>query len=119
MHFHHIVQKHEPSGRMNLYIAMHAHHIEGVSAEKSQELLRTLMGHATKEKYTISVPWENVGDLVIWDNTCVMHRAAGGSFVGKYKRDMRRTTVHDRSSQAWGLNEVVDSRQGFAVDGTS
>ena len=101
---------------MNLYIATHAHHIEGVSEEKSKELLGTLMGHATQKKYTLRLPWENEGDLVIWDNTCVMHKAGGGSFVGKYKRDMRRTTVHDASSQAWGLNEVVDSRQGFAVD---
>jgi alpha-ketoglutarate-dependent 2,4-dichlorophenoxyacetate dioxygenase len=54
-----------------------------------------------------------VGDLVIWDNTCVMHRAVGGLFEGKYKRDMRRATVHDGSSQAWGLNEHTDQRQGL------
>lgn len=42
-----------------------------------------------------------------------MHRAAGGSFEGKFKRDMRRTTVHDNSSTAWGLNASKDSRPGF------
>jgi len=114
MHLHRLVQVHEPSGRENLYIAAHAHHIEGLSEERSKELLDRLMRHATQKKYTISIPWENVGDLVIWDNTSVMHRAQGGSFSGKYKRDMRRTTVHDGSSHAWGLNEPVDSRQGFA-----
>ena len=113
MHLHRLVQKHEPSGRTNLYVAAHAHHIEGVSPEKSQELLSTLMKHATQPKYTTSVSWENVGDLVIWDNTCVMHRAAGGSYEGKFRRDLRRTTVHDGSSAAWGLNEQVDSRTGF------
>jgi alpha-ketoglutarate-dependent 2,4-dichlorophenoxyacetate dioxygenase len=46
---------------------------------------------------------------VIWDNTCVMHRATLGAFEGKYKRDMRRTTVHDASSHAWGLNTVGDT----------
>lgn len=113
MHLHKLVQLHEPSGRTNLYIAAHAHHIEDVPAERSKELLDTLMAHVTQPKYVVSIPWENVSDLVIWDNTCVLHRAAGGSFAGKYRRDLRRTTVHDSSSTAWGLNEAVDSRQGF------
>ena len=49
------------------------------------------------------------------DNTCVMHRAAGGTFEGKYKRDMRRTTVHDGSSQAWGLNDKSAARMGYVT----
>jgi len=61
----------------------------------------------------LTVEWENDGDLVVWDNTCVMHRAGGGSFHGKYVRDMRRATVHDGSSQAWGLNEKSEVRAGM------
>ncbi|CZR67575.1 related to 2,4-dichlorophenoxyacetate dioxygenase [Phialocephala subalpina] len=110
---HRLVQVHESSGRMNLYIAAHAHHIEGMDPEASKELLDRLYGHAKQPRYVFEVEWENVGDLVIWDNTCVMHRAVGGSFEGKYKRDMRRATVHDGSSQAWGLNEHTDQRQGL------
>lgn len=112
---HKLIQKHEPSGRMNLYVAKHAHHIEGVSEERSNELLKTLIDHATQDKYTISVPWNGPGDMVMWDNTCVMHRASGGSFEGKYPRDMRRTTVHDGSSTAWGLNDKGEVKQGFAI----
>jgi len=41
-----------------------------------------------------------------------MHRS--GAFQGGYKRDMRRTTVHDASSQASGLNKPIDTRQGFS-----
>lgn len=65
MHRHHIVQLHEPSGRMNLYIGTHIHHIEDVSKEKSDELLAKLMEHATAEKYGVTLEWENIGDLVI------------------------------------------------------
>jgi alpha-ketoglutarate-dependent 2,4-dichlorophenoxyacetate dioxygenase len=43
---------------------------------------------------------------VVWDNTCVLHRSVQGTYEGKYLRVLRRTTVHDMSSQAWGLNEV-------------
>lgn len=110
---HRLVQIHEPSGRMNLYIAAHAHHIEGIDPEASKQLLNRLYDHAQQPKYVFEIEWENAGDMVMWDNTCVMHRAVGGSFEGKHKRDMRRATVHDGSSQAWGLNEHTDERQGL------
>lgn len=60
-----------------------------------------------------TVDWLNNGDVVLWDNTCVMRRVTGGEFQGKYKRDMRRATVHDMSTTAWGLNEHLDLRVGM------
>ena len=98
---HKLIQRHEPSGKMNLYIASHAHHVEGVSREKSKEIIDTVYKHACQPKYVVSIEWKNDGDLVLWDNCAVMHRAAGGSFEGKYRRDMRRATVHDGSVHAW------------------
>lgn len=103
---HRLVQVHEPSGRMNIYTAAHAHHIEGMDPKRSRTLLDRLYSHVTQPKYRLMVPWLDEGDVILWDNTSVMHRAAGGAFEGKYKRDMRRTTVHDGSSTAWGLNPV-------------
>lgn len=38
-----------------------------------------------------------------------MHRACGGDFEGKYIRDMRRATLLDSSSTAWGLNSKDDT----------
>lgn len=78
---HHLLQRHEKSDRMNLYIAAHVHHIEGLAPEESQELFDQLYAHATQDKYTVEIEWENPGDLVIWDNTCTMHRAVGGPFL--------------------------------------
>lgn len=63
---HRLVQMHEPSGRLNLYIAHHAHHIDGLSQDDSQEIIRKLLNHATQEKYTFEVQWENNGDIIIW-----------------------------------------------------
>ncbi|WRT65279.1 uncharacterized protein IL334_002222 [Kwoniella shivajii] len=101
---HKLVQTHEPSGRKNLYIAAHAHHVEGLPIEESQQKLNELLSHAGNPEYTLRVEWRDPGDLVIWDNTCTLHRSIPGTFAGKYKRDLRRTTVHDTSTQAWGLN---------------
>ncbi|RDL32041.1 Clavaminate synthase-like protein [Venustampulla echinocandica] len=111
---HRLVQKHEPSQRMNLYVAAHAHHVEGLPEAESTELLKTLMEHATQDKYTTSISWKQPGDLIVWDNTSVMHRS--GKFAGGYVRDMRRTTVHDGSPTAWGLNQMGEKKGGFAVD---
>ncbi|KIR30649.1 alpha-ketoglutarate-dependent 2,4-dichlorophenoxyacetate dioxygenase [Cryptococcus deuterogattii LA55] len=97
-------ETHEPSGRTNLYIAAHAHHVEGMPVEEGQKELHELLLHAGKPDFVLSVQWKDIGDLVVWDNTCTLHRSVPGSYAGKYKRDLRRTTVHDMSSQAWGLN---------------
>ncbi|RAO64658.1 uncharacterized protein BHQ10_000670 [Talaromyces amestolkiae] len=112
---HRIVQQHEPSGRSNLYIASHIHHIEGLEFEKSKELVDRLMQHATQDKFVTQVEWKNIGDLIIWDNTCLMHRAVGGTYINKYKRDLRRAIVHDNSSWAWGLNDHREERQSLAT----
>lgn len=105
---HKLLQTHEPSGRKNIYISGHCHHLETkdgpIPEAESAALLKKLIDHVTQPKYVLAVDWEGESDMVAWDNTCVMHRATGGSFEGKYVRDMRRTTVHDDSSTAWGLN---------------
>lgn len=115
MRRHRLVQLHEASGRWNLYIASHVHHIEGLDKDESERLRDMLYGHATQKKYVLRVEWENDGDLVMWDNTCVLHRATEGQYEGKYARDMRRATVHDASAQAWGLNDKLDERQALDV----
>lgn len=45
---HKLVQTHEASGRTNLYVAAHAHHIEGMPVEKGQKVLLELLAHAGK-----------------------------------------------------------------------
>ncbi|KAL5356145.1 hypothetical protein BJX96DRAFT_162228 [Aspergillus floccosus] len=72
---HKMVQRHEPSGRTNLYVAAHIHHIEGLDPEASQKLFDRVFTHCTQPKYVAEVEWKQPGDLVVWDNTCVMHRS--------------------------------------------
>ncbi|KAJ9613882.1 hypothetical protein H2200_002018 [Cladophialophora chaetospira] len=111
---HLLAQKHEWSGRMNLYLASYVHHIEGMSREESTKLIEELLKHVSKPKYRYTAEWRQDGDMIIWDNTAVLHRATGGSYEGKYPRDMRRTTVKDMSSTKYGLNgEGADWRVGL------
>ncbi|KAF6824375.1 alpha-ketoglutarate-dependent 2 [Colletotrichum plurivorum] len=111
---HKIAQLHERSGRMNLFVPSHCHHIDGLPEAEGKEKLDFLYRHATQDKYVVSVPWKAVGDLVMWDNTCTLHR--GTPIVGSHKRDMRRATVLDDGPEAWGLNEKVERDFAFAPE---
>jgi len=62
------------SGRKSLVIGCTAHHVEGLSARESTELLVRLREWATQENLVYSHKW-TVGDMVMWDNTGTMHRA--------------------------------------------
>jgi alpha-ketoglutarate-dependent 2,4-dichlorophenoxyacetate dioxygenase len=104
--YHRLVQTHEPSGRKNLYIAAHLHHIQGLPETESHTLIRDLLLQVSDDKYTTSIPWLNKTDMIIWDNRCVLHRSGPFKGAGKFKRDLRRTTVHDDSPTAWGENKV-------------
>lgn len=93
-----LMRKHPGSGRNSVVLASHASKILGMSDEESRALLNELTAFATQPKYCYSHRW-SVGDLVIWDNRCTMHR--GTHFDDKaYRRDMRRTTVQGPSRYA-------------------
>jgi alpha-ketoglutarate-dependent 2,4-dichlorophenoxyacetate dioxygenase len=94
---HKVVRRHPGSGRNALYIASHASHIVGMPVEEGQGLLRELMEFATQPQFVYCHKWQ-VGDLVIWDNRCTMHRATPFEATDEV-RDLRRTTIIDTTSE--------------------
>ncbi|HZM34263.1 MAG TPA: TauD/TfdA family dioxygenase [Burkholderiales bacterium] len=86
-----LVQRHPSSGRKALYLASHASHVVGWSVDKGRALLAELTAHATQPQFVYVHKWR-VGDLVIWDNRCTMHRATPFPDTNE-RRDLRRTTV--------------------------
>ncbi len=90
---HPLVHVHSGSGRKALYVAAHARSIPELPTEEGRALLAELIAFATQPRFVFSVKY-GVGDLVVWDNLCSMHR--GGNFDElAYRRDMRRTTVRE------------------------
>ena len=81
------------SGRKALYIAAHASHVIGWPEEKGRALLAELMEFATRPEFVYSHRWQ-VGDLVVWDNRCTMHRATPYAEMSE-RRVLYRTTVSD------------------------
>ncbi len=90
---HPLVHTHKGSGRKSLFIAAHTMDVKGMPSEEGRQLLEDLIEHCTQPQYIFNVTYD-VGDMVIWDNLCSMHR--GGEFdAANEKRDMRRTTVRE------------------------
>jgi alpha-ketoglutarate-dependent 2,4-dichlorophenoxyacetate dioxygenase len=81
------------SRRRSLYLASHASRIVDWPIPEGRLLLRDLMEHATQPEFVYRHGWR-VGDLVIWDNRCTMHRARPFDDT-KYRRELRRVTTLD------------------------
>ena len=90
-----LVRTHPGSGRKTLYLASHAGAIRGMNLPEARLLLLDLMEHATQRPFVYRHRWR-VGDLVIWDNRCTLHRAR--PYDLSVPRDMHRTTVSDERS---------------------
>jgi alpha-ketoglutarate-dependent 2,4-dichlorophenoxyacetate dioxygenase len=81
------------SGRRALYVASHASRIVEWPVPEGRLLLRELIEHATQPPFVYRHAWR-VGDLVLWDNRCTMHRARPFEDT-KYRRELRRVTTLD------------------------
>ena len=90
-----LVRRHPGSRRKTLYLSAHASHVIGWPVAEGRLLLWDLTAHATQPQFIYSHRWR-VGDLVIWDNRCTMHR--GRPHDESAPRDLRRATTLDTAS---------------------
>jgi alpha-ketoglutarate-dependent 2,4-dichlorophenoxyacetate dioxygenase len=90
-----LVRLHPGSKRKTLYLSAHASHIRGWPVADGRLLLWDLTAHATQNQFVYSHRWR-IGDLVIWDNRCTMHR--GRAHDESQPRDLRRATTLDSGS---------------------
>jgi len=69
-----LVKVHPVTGRPALFIGRHAHAIPGLDPEASERLLAELLDDACRPPRVYRHRWQP-GDVVVWDNRCVLHRA--------------------------------------------
>jgi alpha-ketoglutarate-dependent 2,4-dichlorophenoxyacetate dioxygenase len=86
------VRTHPGSGRKLLWVGAHATHIVGWTLAEGRMLLAELLEHATQREFVYRHRWR-VGDLVMWDNRCTLHR--GRRFDLGARRELRRTTTEE------------------------
>jgi alpha-ketoglutarate-dependent taurine dioxygenase len=69
-----LVKTHPDTGRKSLLIGRHAHDIPGLTEEESARLLQELIDFAAQPPRLYHHDWRP-GDVVIWDNRCLLHQA--------------------------------------------
>jgi len=95
---HPVVVRHPVTGRKALFLGRRPFgYVMGMSLEDSEALLNRLWAHASQEDLAWFQKWK-VGDLLIWDNRCVMHKRT--AFDANERRLLYRTQIKGVRPQA-------------------
>ncbi len=86
-----LVRTNSGTGMKNYYVGSHARSIVGWTGIDSRALIDDLLSRATRAQDIYAHRWQ-VGDTVIWDNRCLLHRGAGYD-ADRWRRRMRQTRV--------------------------
>ena len=89
---HPMIRTHPDTGRKTLYIGIHTSHVEGLPVAEGEKLLADLLRHASRRQFVYVHKWRP-GDLVMWDNRCLLHRVIGNYDMDTHRRLMHRTVV--------------------------
>lgn len=89
---HPLVRTHPETGARTLYIGNHASHVLGMPEAEGDALLQELLDHATQPQFVYTHHWRD-GDLVMWDNRCLLHRALANYEMARHRRVLHRTVV--------------------------
>lgn len=81
---------HHRNGLNSLAVGTTASHVDGMSLDDGRLLLAKLLDWCTQPQYVYTHDWE-VGDLVVYDNTAVLHRVT--PYAADSDRLMKRTAL--------------------------
>jgi len=88
---HPVVRVHPETGRKCLYLGDHAEYIVGMPYDEGRALIEELNALAVHPDLTYEHRW-TIGELIVWDNRCVLHRATPYD-AATQARVIRRCTV--------------------------
>jgi taurine dioxygenase len=96
--YHPLVCTHPETKRRALYLGRRRNaYIQGLPLAESEALLDELWAIATREEFTWHNQWR-VGDVVLWDNRCTMHRR--DPFDPDSRRVLHRTQIKGETRPA-------------------
>ena len=88
---HQMVLENKITGQKSLYFSPnHTESIEGLDKDQGQELIDELIENTIRDDFIYVHDWRN-GDIILWDNTRLLHRRDG--FDNKLPRFAKRTSV--------------------------
>ena len=86
-----LVRRNPMTGEKNLFIGSHVRSIEGWSDEQARPLLDRLLSETTRSESIYRHHWQ-AGDLIMWDNRCVLHKGCGYD-ADRFRRRLHQTRV--------------------------
>jgi alpha-ketoglutarate-dependent 2,4-dichlorophenoxyacetate dioxygenase len=89
---HPLVRTIPETGRKALFMGEHASYFEGQPQEVGRRRLEKLVEHAVQERFVYRHQWAP-GDLLMWDNRCLLHRAGTDFDAARYPRVLQRTCL--------------------------
>jgi taurine dioxygenase len=89
---HPLVRTHPDTGVKSLYLGLHTSHVVGRGEAEGRALLARLLAHTTQPAFVYVHQWRP-GDLVFWDNRCLLHRAVRNYAMDTHRRILQRTVV--------------------------
>ncbi len=89
---HPLVRVHPETGRKCLFLGSHASHLEGMEMAAGRARIEALEAHSTQPQFTYRHQWRE-GDLLMWDNRCLLHRADPNFDAARHPRVLHRTCL--------------------------
>ena len=89
---HPLARPHPETGELALFLGTHAAFLEGMSKEDGQTKIEALEEHCTQDRFVYRHNWRQ-GDVLMWDNRCLLHRADPNFDAAKFPRVMHRTCL--------------------------
>jgi alpha-ketoglutarate-dependent 2,4-dichlorophenoxyacetate dioxygenase len=86
-----LVRQNPVTGDKNVYVGSHVKEIEGIPDAEARPLIERLIAEVTRPESVYRHRW-GVGDFMVWDNRCLLHRGCGYD-ADKYRRRMHQTRV--------------------------
>jgi len=89
---HPLVRTIPETGRKALFMGERAVFFEGQPEEVGRARLEKLTAHAVQERFVYRHKW-TLGDLLMWDNRCLLHRANTNFDAARFPRVLQRTCL--------------------------
>ena len=89
---HPLVRTHPDTGAKALYLGLHTSHVVDMPEPEGRALLDRLLTHTTEPPFVHVHRWR-AGDVVLWDNRCLLHRAVRNYEMDRQRRVLQRTVV--------------------------
>lgn len=89
---HPLVRTHPDTNRKSLFVGVHAAFLTGHSKATGRARIEALEAHATQPQFTYRHKWRQ-GDVLMWDNRCLLHKALANFDAAAYPRILHRTCL--------------------------